>query len=159
MNPQIEGARQSARMAQQRFLKTLGAVPDDKLTWSPAPSGKTALRIAAHCAVACGMFSAILRGQPIPGSSMEELEELTAVEEIKLTTRDAAIAALNAGCDEVDAVLAGLPEDRLGAVVKLPFMEAPMSFLMALPSIHLIGHAGQIDYLQTLWGDMDPHFA
>ena len=158
MNPQVEGARQGATAARDRFLKLLAAVPDDKLNWSPSPSAKSALQVAAHAAVSYRAFGAILRGDPLPATTVEEIRAHSSAEEAKLRTRQDVVAAIEAGSEEVDAAIAGLSEERLGSTVKMPMFEAPMSFFIALPAVHLYGHGGQIEYLQTIWGDTDFHF-
>jgi hypothetical protein len=43
------------------FLNTLSFVPADKLTWSPTPTAKSALQIAAHCAGYSGGFASVIR--------------------------------------------------------------------------------------------------
>jgi len=35
----------------------------------------------------------------------------------------------------------------------------PMKLLMTLPGTHALGHAAQIDYLQTCWGDLNIYFS
>ena len=157
MNPQIEHARQAALGARDRLLKTFAAVPEDKLGWSPAPSGRPALRIAAHCAVSYGAFARMLRGEPMPATSMEDVRRYSEAEMDKLTTRAAVVAAIQSGSEQVDVALAELPEERLGTTIKLPMGDLPMGFIMSLPAIHAHGHASQIDYLETLWGDMQMH--
>jgi hypothetical protein len=35
----------------------------------------------------------------------------------------------------------------------------PVRFWLAQGSEHMAGHAGQLQYLQTIWGDLDNHFS
>src|SRR5579883_3346178 len=60
--------------ALDRFLHDLSFVPADKLTWSPTPTAKSALQIAAHCAGYSGGFASIIRAGKFP-SSVEEFRD------------------------------------------------------------------------------------
>ena len=73
-------------------------------------------------------------------------------------TREEAIAAINASSKEIHAALDSIYDGNVNAEIAMPFMSAPMTFWMNLPAMHFSNHAAQIDYLQTIWGDMDWHF-
>ena len=57
----------------------------------------------------------------------------------------------------VHAALDALTPERIDSIVETPVVTRPMPFFMNLPGIHMGNHAAQIDYLQTIWGDMDFH--
>ncbi|MGI8924225.1 MAG: hypothetical protein ACR2HJ_09365 [Fimbriimonadales bacterium] len=50
----------------EEFLKTFSFVPDDKLNWTPSPTAKTAIRIAAHTAIYAGNFAKMIRDRKLP---------------------------------------------------------------------------------------------
>jgi hypothetical protein len=50
MESLIASCKESAVWGMNVFLTTFSFVPDDKLNWTPAPTAKGAMRIAAHTA-------------------------------------------------------------------------------------------------------------
>ncbi len=154
----VESAKQNAKASLDQLLKTFSFVPVDKQNWSPSPTAKSAQQILAHCAVSNGVFTAIINGDPFPPGPLEAVFANFEAEEKRLTTVDSAKEALIQSIQPVYAALDKLTPDRIGSIVETPVLNAPMPFFMNLPGIHMGNHAAQIDYLQTCWGDLDPHF-
>jgi hypothetical protein len=154
----IGQAKQSIVMGKERFLKTFSFVPDDKLTWSPTPSSKSALRIAAHIGISNQGMAGVVRGEKPPFSSMAELFAMIDAEEQKITTRDAAVQLIEASTNSALAALDALTPEQLGGAAGLPGMEMPMAQFIMIIGMHMSNHAAQIDYLQTTWGDLENHF-
>jgi len=142
------------------FLKTFSFVPDDKLNWTPAPTAKSPIRIAAHTALYAAIFAKMIRDRRLPfGDEIPEFVARVEASEKEITSRaemeslfrkntQEALAALDTVTPEVIALTL---DSGLGWTM-------PMTFLLKLPGIHAICHAGQIDYLQTCWGDQEVHF-
>ena len=57
--------------AMDRFLNDLSFVPAGKLTWSPTPTAKFALEIAAHCSGYSGSFASIVSAGSFPWTAEE----------------------------------------------------------------------------------------
>lgn len=152
---QIENSKQRAVNGMEFFLRNFAYVPDDKLNWSPTPTSKSALRIAAHTALYAGRFAEMIRSRQLP--QPENLEEWLAqrdAEEIAVTTREDMEKAFREGTSQVLEALDTLsPEDVELTLESGQGWSAPMTWLMGLPAWHATLHAGQIDYLQTCWGD------
>ena len=155
MNEAIERSKAQVENGKDRLLKTFAAVPDDKVTWSPSPTAKSALRVVAHIGVTNYGFVSILRGQESKFSSFEELFAFFNPEEAKITSREQAVKLIEDSTNALLAALDELTEAKMASEVKGPFGPMPMTFWMALPSRHADNHASQIDYLQTIWGDME----
>ena len=66
----ISMCKKRATESMEHFLLLLRFVPADKLNWSPTPTAKSAMQIAAHCAGYGGAFASILRTGKFP--SVEE---------------------------------------------------------------------------------------
>jgi len=159
MNDAIEKAKRQTLHGKDRLLKTLSFVPDDKLNWSPSPTAATALQIAAHAGLSNYRFIQQMRRQPMPTYATEaERLKAGADADADITTRQAAIDEIELATEEVLAFLDTLTDADVDSTVKLPFREVPMRHLMRRPGLHMEHHAGQIDYLQTCWGDMVWHF-
>jgi uncharacterized damage-inducible protein DinB len=153
----IQQAKTFANDAKGALLKTFACVPDDKLSWQPAETAKSALRVAAHAALPNAFFAAILRGEGLPPAPPEELFAQQEAAEAAITTRQQVVELLERGTAEVQAALDALTPELIASTVETPFLTAPMTFFMTLPGLHMWTHASQIDYLQTLWGDMEFH--
>ena len=139
------------------FLRNFSKVPDDKLTWTPTPTSKSPIRVAAHTALYAGRFASMLREGKLPAP--ENLDEWIAknhAEEIALTDRKELEAVFRKGTEEVLAALDALPHEAVESTLESgQGWSAPMTWLMKLPGWHATLHTGQIDYLQTCWDDQE----
>jgi len=160
MESLVASCKESAMQGMEEFLKTFSFVPDDKLTWTPTPTAKSAIRIAAHTALYAGRFARMIKDGKLPGS--DNLPEWLAqrnAEEAAITSRTEVESIFRKGTDEVIAALDSVLPEAIGATLDSGFgWSMPMTFLMNLPGLHAMSHAAQIDYLQTCWGDQDVHF-
>lgn len=141
-----------------RLAHLFSFVPDDRLTWSPSATSRSPLRIVAHCALTSRFFARTIAGEepstmPSPETFFAEMHEA----ETKIETRDHALALLKETtaelCDAIDKV--GLP--RIDSTPDSPFGPLPMRFWLQESGDHMAIHAGQVGYLQTVWGDLDNH--
>lgn len=151
----IESSKQRAVSCMEFFLRNFAHVPDDRLTWTPTPTSKSAIRIAAHTALYAGRFASMIRDRrlPAPENLTEWLAERDA-EEVAVTTREEMERIFRAGTAEVlEALDTLLPEELEGSLDSGQGWSMPMKQLMGLPGFHATLHAGQIDYLQTCWND------
>lgn len=151
----VESSKQRAVSNMEFFLRNFAHVPDDKLNWTPTPTAKSALRIAAHTALYAGRFAAMIRAKalPIPENLSEWMAQREA-EEIAITSREEMEKVFRQGTAEVlEALDALTPEDVALILDSGQGWTTPMTQLMGLPAWHATLHAGQIDYLQTCWDD------
>ncbi len=149
-----------ARMksATDRMVTTFRFVPDDKLRWSPSETARSPLDLVAHCALANRFFAGVIRGEPMP--PMPQPGELRAWgRQLAAEIPDArdAIRRLEASRDEVIAALGTMTPERFATEPAMPGGSFPMHFWMGVPGQHMEGHASQMDYLQTIWGDLVDH--
>lgn len=156
----VETCKQNAVDEMEQFLRKLSKVPDDKLTWSPTPTAKTSIRIAAHTALYAGRFARMLEARALPQpENLQEWLEKRDAEEKAVTTREEVEAAFRKGTNEVLAALDSLtPEEIESRLESGQGWSAPMTWLMNLPANHTGWHAAQIDYLQTCWDDQEVYF-
>jgi hypothetical protein len=137
------------------FLRNFSHVPDDKLNWTPVPTAKSAIRIAAHTALYAGRFARMIRDRTLPAP--ENLAEWLAqrdAEEVAITSRVEMEKIFREGTAEVLVALDTLmPEELELSLDSGQGWSMPMKQLMGLPGWHATLHAGQIDYLQTCWDD------
>lgn len=153
----IEYAKQRAVNGMEFFLRNFAHVPEDRLHWTPTPTAKSAIRVAAHTALYAGRFAAMIRDRSLPAP--ENLDGWVAknnAEEVAISSREEMERAFREGTAEVVAALDALiPEDLELILDSGQGWATPMTQLIALPGWHATLHAGQIDYLQTCWGDQE----
>jgi hypothetical protein len=154
----VADCQASAKAAAERLLKTFSFVPDNKLSWTPSKTARSSLGIVAHCCMANQMFAKILRGESVsPMPTLQQIHEMSQKFEATIHDRAEAVRQLEASCEEVVAALGTMTADRFATSPVSPGGEIPMAVWMSLPSMHTGGHATQIDYLQTIWGDVADH--
>ncbi len=141
----------------EMFLRNFAHVPDDRLTWTPTPTAKSALRIAAHTALYAGRFARMIRDGQLPAA--DNLTEWLArrnAEEAAITNRADIEPIFRQGTAEVLAALDALSAEDIGRSLDSgQGWSMPMTSLMKLPGWHATLHTGQIDFLQTCWGDQE----
>jgi hypothetical protein len=157
MEDLVTSCKESAVKGMEFFLRNFSFVPDDKLTWTPTPTAKSAIRIAAHTALYAGRFARMIKDRKLPAS--DNLTEWLAqrnAEEAALTSRTEMESIFRKGTDEVLAALDSLTPEAIGGALDSGLgWSMPMTRLMNLPGWHATLHTGQIDYLQTCWGDQE----
>ena len=156
----VAASKESAVWGMEHFLKVFSFVPDDKLTWTPTPTAKSAIQIAAHTALYAGIFAGMIKDRKLPASDnlTEWLAQRNAAE-AAVTSRTEIESIFRKGTEEVLAALDSLTPEAIETSLDSGLgWSMPMTFLMNLPGIHAVGHTGQIDYLQTCWDDQEVHF-
>ncbi len=154
MSPTILQSQARVTQATEHFLRSLRHVPPDRLEWSPTPTAKSALQIAAHVAGYSGGFAGILRRGAFPENVEDFLGPIEARTK-SVTHADQAETVLREGTAETLAALERVRPEWIGATIETPIGPTSFLFFMNIPADHLIGHAYQIDFLQTCWGDLE----
>jgi hypothetical protein len=156
----VAQARSYTERFRARLLHLLSFVPDDKLTWTPSPTAKSSLRIVAHCALTSKFLADVITGSmPESMPSAEEfLKGLHEAEEA-ITTREGAIALVKENTAELFKAIDTVNAANIDSTPNSPFGAIAMRFWMSHGGDQMAGHAGQLEYLQTIWGDLDNHSA
>ena len=77
----------------------------------------------------------------------------------KITTRESAIALVKETTAELCKAIDAVNAENIHSTPNSPFGPMAMPFWMYQGHDHMAGHTGQLEYLQTIWGDLDNHFA
>lgn len=127
----------------QVFLFNLDFIPDDKLSWKPAPDAKSVLEIINHLAEFLNSISSRLESQD--------------AEFVPAANRSQAKQVLARSAERFASAVHGATAQALGAKFRddMPLTLGWMATAATLDTIH---HAGQIAYIQTLLGDTEIHF-
>lgn len=139
----------------EMFLRNFSHIPEDKLTWTPSPTAKSALQIGAHTALYAARFAGMIRTQSLPHpDNLEEWLADRVREENAVHTREEVESIFRSGTAEVIAALDALDLSILDKNLDSgQGWSMPMLQVIGLPEFHAQVHMGQIDFLQTCWGD------
>jgi hypothetical protein len=143
--------------AKDRIAKALATTPDDRINWSPSPTSRTPVQQVAHATMGISGIQGMLMGKPWPFSGVDEMDRSLRVAEKEYTTRDHVNSFLESTSAEYLAWLDTLTPEQVASTVDFGFGQFPMASAMTFAADHLRGHAAQIDYTQTIYGDHDWH--
>lgn len=147
---------QMTQRAHESFLKSVRAVPNDKLDWRPLDSGRSALDQLQEVAQAPTYAIPMLVERKVgPWDPV-------AFEQIKAARQGWSVA----DCERVLAdnskrffeVVQDFPDADLQATLFLPFaggFESSYAEIMLYPYWNAVYHLGQVNYIQTLYGDWE----
>lgn len=130
-------------------------VPADKLDWKPLDTGRSVLDQLQECAMSANWSMMLLRDRAFPDLTTEMMAEYESTRK-QWTT----IEQCEAACREVTAKLIDaireFPEADLGIKINVPFgptHDWSIYDAMGLHAWNCTYHLGQINYIQTLYGD------
>ena len=151
----IQDAKQVFHMSVDRIKRILEKTPDDRLHWSPAPTARTPLAQVVHIANSIHHIHTAMMGTRYATPTMEEAGAEFLALERGITNREVALALLDKNSEAFIDWLDRLSVERLSDMVPLPFDmgEAPLDFMLMMPTWHTNDHAAQMDYIQTCYGD------
>lgn len=144
--------------SKHELVNTFRAVPDDKLNWKPFDSGRAALDLfceAANTFKLAGDFVAS-KGEEKP--LVEKFKQLRA--ESANWTKQKALDAMEANYAAFKAAFEALDAELLETPVTMPFgggMTLPFGVWAMIPHRTCTSRFAQINYIQTLYGDMESH--
>lgn len=146
--------RLMTEIGNEEIFRAARKVPADKLEWSPLDHGRSVLDQLQECSQSPDWCSGLMESRQMPdfndefiGAMMAERKQWTTIEECE--------AACKAKTAKLFEVLETFPESDLDATIQLPFLDRPMTYA-ELALIHYWNctyHCGQINYIQTLYGD------
>lgn len=133
----------------QSLFAAARKVPSDKIDWKPLDNGRSTLDQLQECAYCPLWVPGLLEKRAFDPS------EFAAYEETRKgwTTIDECEAAAQANMEQFKAAVHSLPEADYGVEVNLPWGNYTLAEVMGFPIWNLHYHTGQINYVQTLYGD------
>lgn len=151
--PQLEAEATGARMARERFVYGLSKVPDDRLNWSPAETAKTPLQIAADLAAGLQSFF-------VPIIATKALPSMEGSQGALPTSREDVNVALTNAFDALDAAIDGTKAEDLSHPIPTPQVPGgtlPLAVWIGMALTMCSYFQGQLNYVQTAYGDLDPN--
>ncbi len=148
----------STSRAVETLFKNARAVPADKLEWQPMDQGRTVLDQLQECSSSPRFYAMILEEKKFPEISDEDRATMQA-ERKSWATIDDCEKACKAYTDRFIAAVKNISDNELDTVIEIPGrdQEFTISDIVAAHCNHLLYHNGQINYMQTLYGDFDMH--
>lgn len=144
-----------------QFLGTFSAVPDDKLDWKPLDLGRSALELARDAAETPAVTVKVLQLSPDqPAPPMDELA--AQVEPSASWSRAEVIEHIETHHAALVQVIESLSDEELSRPLSIPMnphfsLSMPLARWALLPYRSYISRFGQINYIQTLYGDTESH--
>jgi hypothetical protein len=158
MSETIEQAKAEFNRAKGRITKGLKATPEDKLNWAPSDSARTPLQLVAHAAMGTKGIAGMLQGKERPPMDIQEMDKGMRASEKQFTSVDQVLGLLESTSADYFAWLDTLSDEQVNAIVDLPFGPMPMAVAITIPADHMRGHASQLEYVQTVYGDYEWRF-
>ncbi|MCL6623356.1 MAG: hypothetical protein K6T17_01910 [Fimbriimonadales bacterium] len=151
--------RQLKRAVDDLF-RSVRAMPGEKITWQTSETARTPLDILQECALSLKWPQSILGNkQPTFDLPEEEFQKIQA-ERARLTSVDACEETARKNLAETIEFIRSYPEDDLDRVISLPFapnLDLTVAEILASPYWNITYHLGQINYIQTMYGDRENH--
>jgi len=146
----------SIRQLAVEYERVIDATPEDKQTWKPFDEGRSMMDLLLECTATNTIMAQTLNDRAMPQLDPTIYERLAAENE----TTDQKLEAFHASIENVANAMEAFPPDQLDEVVALPMrggMEKTFAELAMMVYSHLSYHSGQINYIQTLYGDKKRH--
>ncbi len=126
------------------------AMPEDKYDWKPEPTSRSARELVIESVTMLVNTASLLHNR-VMGDYEVALEENG-----KLSLVDLEEKALQ-DAQTLYAAIRAFPDSDLNTTVELPWMTSTFFQVMSYPYWNLMYHAGQVNYIQTLYGDTEMH--
>ena len=143
----------SLKDAGYQLARDLRALPDEKVGVSPMGAGRTPMSIAVECISFNDWALRRMAG--------EEVEMHADFEAFKLQydTAEKAASGLEESTDNLIAALEALDDEGLGRKAPPPWDPNVTAYAMFhVAASHMTYHDGQLNYVQTLYGDESMHW-
>jgi hypothetical protein len=137
-------------MSERRFLYGLDKTPDDRLSWSPGGEGKTPLDVAGRVTGFVEFFTHMLQNHTMPERPSGPAPSPGSREEAK--------ASITAALQQLRAHIERMTESDLTQSLPTPWGTAVTASEMLGWIGGVMGYwQGQLNYIQTIYGDVDPN--
>ena len=142
----VDALQDTLKDGANNFWKSVKTMPADKFEWRPEPTTRTARELAEEIVMTTGYVSKLVRAHKDPG--MEDSTGDTIPKTIEVLEQEH-----RAKIDEFIAAVRDFPNEELKNTIELPWGTWTFSQVIAYPYWNLMYHWGQVNYIQTLYGD------
>jgi hypothetical protein len=137
------------------YCKDIMALPADKLDASPGGVARTPRQVTAEVIWLTKWGTAMLTGQEAPAMGEEAQTAIAA----HLTTTQSFCDNITSATNEFVAAINSASDETLMKMVTPPWqMDAPAHAVASIIVNHIWYHDGQLNYIQSLYGDEKNHW-
>jgi hypothetical protein len=137
------------------YLSDLSFIPEDKLGVSPMGKARSPIEFTAECAGFNLWVARTFRNEPDDAAKKETRAAYLA----SLVTAPLATRAFEESIEVLATAIAETPDEELFREITMPWgSAAPLHEAAAMATAHMMYHDGQINYIQSLYGDDDNHW-
>lgn len=154
-----DSAIEMTRQAIDDLFRVTRAMPADKLEWKPLEAGRSALEQLQECAQAPSWFAPLLVNKVFPDFDPEQMKKAREASS-QWKTIDECERVCRENSEKLFDVIRDFPDADLPVTIHLPFgggMDRSLRQVILFHHWNLVYHLGQINYIQTLYGDMEMH--
>ncbi len=141
-------------MAVNDLLAAARSTQPDKITWVPMGEGRTVLDQLTECVLANTKWRDILQTRHYANVSPEVRERIHA----QCDTLDNTLAALEQSGAALMEAIAAVPDAETGEEIETPWEAYTLADCCLHAYWNMVYHEGQINYIQTLYGDTEDHY-
>jgi hypothetical protein len=145
-------AARQTRQAADVIIAAANSTHPDKVTWQPLDQGRTVLNQVIECGMANLKWANILRSftySNLPPDLRASFDVIDTLPE--------ATARVDATAQELADVLLAVPDERLETEIETPWGPYNVAEACLHAYWNMVYHEGQINYIQTLYGDTEEH--
>jgi DinB superfamily len=159
MSEVIKSAKQDFERSRNRMMSLLKETPDDRLNWSPSPNARTPLAIVAHSAMSLHHVTEMLKGRPFGVPNTKAADKDFRESENDFKTREEVCSLFEKNAAVYIAWIDNLSEEGLNDPITFPFGlgQGTVRDGIDAPARHTEAHIGQLEYIQTIYGDHNWH--
>jgi len=149
MTPQELIVRRSRAQVDQ-LIATTSAMPEDRLRWQPLDNGRCVLDLLADCVHCHWRVEKILR--------QRNFDDLPAAPDWESSDLATLQGLLKSSIEAWAEVVLAIPDADLDSEFDAPWGKLVVGDGLFHCYWNMVYHEGQINYIQTLYGDRDMHF-
>lgn len=128
----------------------IGRLPLEKRDWSPSPTARTALDMAAEVAILNGIVTRVIEDRSFPADFemagfLREKTELA-------RNWDALQTLLHRNTEGAVTAIASVPDADLGLEIQMPWGLLSLADTVSYPYWNMKYHEGQINYIASILG-------
>jgi len=158
-NVYVEQVVKLTKNATEAIFDSARRMPEDKLNWKPLDEGRSALEQLREVAMSPVWFGPILEKQSMPEFSEEEQAQGQKLME-SWNSIDDCYQACKANSQTLYEVILKTSESDFDKSIYLPFggdkgINATVAEIAMFQYWNLTYHWGQINYIQTMYGDKE----
>ena len=151
----MDTAIKAVEQATAFYIKDLEVMTDDQLLQSAGGTARKAIDFSYEVGEVTLQFASRLKGEePAPSLSGDEW----AVAPEGLRSKVAMIEYIKSASDELISAAKAIPEDEIGKLVGSPGRERPAYALVNFGGMHIMYHDAQLNFIQSLKGDLAMHW-